>query len=41
MELKASLIYRAGQNMELLLQEKLQYFDIPFVLNQGMKIAKF
>lgn len=27
--------------MEFLLQKKLKYFDIPFVLNQGMKSASF
>lgn len=38
---KASLVYRNGQNLEFLLQKKLKYFDIPFVLNQGMKSASF
>lgn len=41
MELKASLVYRTGQNLELLLQKKWKYFDISFVLNQGMKSAEF
>lgn len=41
MELRASLIYTAVQNLQLLLPEKLQYFDIYFVLKQGMKIVEF
>lgn len=40
MELKASLVYRTCQNLGFLLQKKLKYFDVSFVLNQGMKNCK-